>query len=127
MSSDGLIGRRKYLSAQTKSENIYQKLKEEIEPLYKKRIDLVQNLQYFYYVREHEKIPKVSVQDLNEVRVKIMYDLALIDIEVKRITDEMQVNHKKKIDAFQEYTKANKKINSEGFIFNNDSQAVPQR
>ena len=110
-----LVTDRKFKTAQTKSENVYKKLKEEIEPLYKKRLDLIQDLQYFYSVREHEKIPKLPVQKLNEVRAKIMYDLALIDSEVKKITDKMIENHQKKIDVFIAWQK--QQDTYDGFFF----------
>ena len=110
-----IVSDRQMKSAQTRSENVFKTLKEEIEPLYKKRLELLENLKYFYAFREHEKIPKVSVQELNEVRAKIMYDLALIDVEVKRITDEMIVNHKKKIDVFKDWQK--QQTSYDGFEF----------
>lgn len=102
---------RQFKSIQTRCENIYKELKEEIYPLYKKRMDLFQDLQFFLLVREHERIPKLSVQDLNEARARIMYQLATIDLEVKKITDKMIVNHKKKVDAYLEFRKHQQVVN----------------
>lgn len=106
-----MITDRRFKSIQTRSENEYKKLKEEIELLYKNRIDLLTDLQFFYIVREHEKIPRLSVQELNEVRAQLMYRIANIDLEVKRITDEMLKNHRKKIDAFLQWQKQQSTIN----------------
>lgn len=98
-----MITDRQFKSIQTRCENAYEKLKEEIEPLYKKRIDILSDLQFFYIVKEHERIPQLSVQQLNEVRAKLLYDLAKIDLEVKIITDKMIENHQKKIDSFLDW------------------------
>ena len=100
-----MITDRQFKSAQTKSENIYKKLKEDLKPLYKKRLDLLQDLNYFYAFEDHEQIGKVPIRKLNEVRAKLMYDLALNNAEVERITTEMINNHKKKIDVFLEWQK----------------------
>ena len=107
---------RQFKSINTRCENVYKKLKEEIEPKYKIRQELITNLQFFCLVREHEKLPELSVQTLNEIRAKLMYDIANINIEVKRITDEMQANHKKKTDAYFEWLKKQKTVN--GFKVN---------
>jgi len=106
-----MITDRAYKSTQTRCENEYKKLKEEIEPLYKKRNDILPDLQFFCNVREHERIPDLQVQKLNEVRAKLMYDLAMIDLEVKRITDLMIENHRKKVECFLEWQKQQKVIN----------------
>lgn len=99
---------RQMKSAQTKSENIYKKLKEDLKPFYKKRLDLIQDLNYFYSFQDHEQIGKVPIRKLNEVRAKLMYDLALNNAEVEKITDEMIKNHRKKIDVFLEWQKQRK-------------------
>ena len=107
---------RQYKSTQTRCENIYKKLKEEIEPKYKIRQELLMNLQFFCTAREHEKLPELSVKTLNEIRAKLMYDIAIINQDVERITDEMQANHQKKIEAFKDWQKGLRIVN--GFNVN---------
>lgn len=105
------VSDRAFKTMQTKCDNIFKKLKLEIEELYIERAKLFEEVIFFHAVKEHEKYPELNVKELNIARQEMLIKLVNINSKIENIVLSMAENHKKKKDNFLRWQESQEVIN----------------